>query len=79
MASGSLCLTCCHVREVVSARGSRFLLCRKSQEDERYAKYPPQPVIRCVGFAKDLLTPLDPPAAGHGDSQHDQADANRRE
>jgi hypothetical protein len=52
MVGGSLCLTCCHVREVISARGSRFLLCLKSQDDERYAKYPPQPVVRCAGFTK---------------------------
>ena len=52
MADGSLCNACLHVREVTSARGSRFLLCRKSQDDQRYAKYPPQPVIRCAGFMK---------------------------
>lgn len=46
----SLCETCRHVREITSARGSRFLLCQKSLKDERFAKYPPQPVIRCAGF-----------------------------
>jgi hypothetical protein len=38
------------MREIVSARGSRFLLCQKSQEDERFAKYPPQPVVQCAGY-----------------------------
>jgi hypothetical protein len=46
----SLCKSCEHVREIVSGTGSRFLLCRLSQTDERFAKYPPQPVIRCEGY-----------------------------
>jgi hypothetical protein len=46
----SLCETCSHVREVVSGTGSRFLLCRLSQADRRFSKYPPQPVIACEGF-----------------------------
>jgi hypothetical protein len=45
----SLCETCRHLREVLSGKGSRFLLCQKSLEDSRYPKYPPQPVIRCAG------------------------------
>lgn len=48
--SGSLCNTCTHVREIISGKGSRFLLCGLSQTDGRYAKYPPQPVARCTGF-----------------------------
>ena len=48
----SLCETCSHKKEVVSAKGSRFLLCRLSQNDRRFAKYPLQPVIRCVGFTE---------------------------
>jgi len=48
----SLCESCHLVRVIVSGRGSQFLLCQRSQDDERYAKYPPQPVIRCAGFAK---------------------------
>jgi hypothetical protein len=46
----SLCNSCSHVRIVVSGTGSQFLLCRLSQTDKRYAKYPPQPVIDCDGF-----------------------------
>jgi hypothetical protein len=46
----SLCDTCSHAREIVSGTGSRFLLCRKSQEDRHYPKYPPQPVRACAGF-----------------------------
>lgn len=47
---GSLCETCEHCREVTSGKGSRFFLCRLSQQDPRWPKYPPQPVIRCRGY-----------------------------
>lgn len=46
----SLCQCCEHVREIVSGTGSRFWLCGLSQSDVRYAKYPPQPVVRCEGY-----------------------------
>ena len=42
----SLCLTCASVREVITPKGSRFLLCRLSKADPAYPKYPPQPVVR---------------------------------
>jgi hypothetical protein len=48
----SLCKICEHLREVVSGTGSRFLLCRLSQTDQRFPKYPPQPVIRCEGYGQ---------------------------
>jgi len=38
------------MKEVISGKGSRFLLCRKSAADHRYAKYPPQPIVQCAGF-----------------------------
>ena len=46
----SLCEQCSHRRGVVSGTGSRFLLCRLALSDERFAKYPPQPVLDCRGF-----------------------------
>ena len=46
----SLCETCAWMREVVTPNGSRFLLCRLSQTDPAYPKYPPQPVVRCDGY-----------------------------
>ena len=46
----SLCESCKHRREVISGKGSRFLLCLLSQTDRRFAKYPPQPVRRCAGY-----------------------------
>jgi len=48
----SLCQTCTHRQDVVSGKGSKFLLCRLSQQDERYPKYPPQPVVRCLGYER---------------------------
>jgi 1-deoxyxylulose-5-phosphate synthase len=57
--SRSLCESCGHVREVVTPRGSRFLLCRRSLTDPAYPRYPPQPVARCAGHM-----PLD---AAQGD------------
>jgi hypothetical protein len=38
------------MREVVSARGSRFVRCGRSDEDARFPRYPPLPVLRCAGF-----------------------------
>ena len=57
----SLCATCRQVREVISGRGSRFLLCLLAQTDDRFPKYPPQPVRRCAGYER---RPEEPPAGG---------------
>ena len=46
----SLCEFCQHMKEVVSGKGSRFLLCQKSVADNRFRKYPSQPVVKCDGF-----------------------------
>ena len=46
----TLCGKCSHAKEIVTGTGSRFLLCQLSQADRRFAKYPPQPVVRCVGY-----------------------------
>ncbi|HKZ86147.1 MAG TPA: hypothetical protein VJ793_21135 [Anaerolineae bacterium] len=45
-----LCRTCRHVKVIESARGSTFYLCRLSETDPRFAKYPRLPVIRCAGY-----------------------------
>jgi hypothetical protein len=52
----SLCETCAWVREVVTPKGSRFLLCQLSQTDPDYPKCPPQPVARCDGNRKKEQT-----------------------
>ena len=46
----SLCETCFFVREIMTPKGSRFRLCQLSQSNAVYAKYPPQPVVRCHGY-----------------------------
>lgn len=46
----SLCQQCAHRRDVVTGKGARFLLCTKAMSDQRYEKYPPQPIVRCTGF-----------------------------
>ena len=48
----SLCESCSLGKEVVSGKGSRFLLCEKSKTDHRFPKYPRQPVSRCHGFVE---------------------------
>ena len=46
----SLCESCASMREVVTPKGSRFLLCELSKTDPTFPKYPPQPVVRCDGY-----------------------------
>ena len=50
--SHSLCETCTSMREIVTPKGSRFLLCQLSQTNPDFPKYPPQPVVRCDGYKK---------------------------
>ncbi|MBB75494.1 MAG: hypothetical protein CMJ75_13390 [Planctomycetaceae bacterium] len=46
----TLCKSCDHVREVVAATGSVFLLCQLSRTQPSFPKYPPQPVVECGGY-----------------------------
>jgi hypothetical protein len=46
----SLCETCVWMREVITPKASRFLLCQLSKTSAAYPKYPPQPIVRCEGF-----------------------------
>ena len=50
MESAGLCEECLHVQRVTSARGSTFYLCRLSQTDPGFPRYPVLPVLRCAGF-----------------------------
>jgi len=45
-----LCATCAHRREVPNRRGSVFYLCRLSQSDPAYPRYPRLPVLSCAGY-----------------------------
>jgi hypothetical protein len=63
MTIDSLCERCVRVREVISGKGSRFLLCRYSAVDARFPKYPPQPVRACGAFVPDQPDPASVPQA----------------
>jgi hypothetical protein len=52
----SLCESCGQVRIVQTTR-SRFLLCRLSERDPNYDKYPRQPVLVCVGYEPRRIDP----------------------
>jgi hypothetical protein len=45
-----LCADCMHAQRVKSDRGSVFFLCDRSTSDARFPKYPPLPVVRCIGY-----------------------------
>jgi len=45
-----LCASCRHREEIVSAKGSRFVRCGRSHDDPRFPRYPPLPVLACVGY-----------------------------
>ena len=47
-----LCVSCRHVELVTSARRSAFYLCRLSDTDSRFPKYPALPVRSCAGYDK---------------------------
>jgi RimJ/RimL family protein N-acetyltransferase len=60
----SLCDSCRQLRNVVTPKGSRFLLCQLSLTDPSYPKYPPQPVMDCNGFQKHEQVRLRPVQPG---------------
>lgn len=45
-----LCASCVHVGIVASSKGSTFYLCRLSETDPRFRKYPVLPVRSCNGY-----------------------------
>jgi hypothetical protein len=51
-----LCATCRYRRTVEGAR-STFTLCERSFTDSRFLKYPPLPVVRCVGYEERPAPP----------------------
>jgi hypothetical protein len=56
-----LCGDCRWARTVETARGSRFVLCRRADTDPRYPKYPRLPVWRCAGHAPGPPDPGEAP------------------
>jgi hypothetical protein len=62
----SLCETCASLREVITPKGSRFLLCQLSRTDPIFPKYPPQPVVRCDGYQPRATKGQDTTQGGNG-------------
>ncbi|HEY0972606.1 MAG TPA: hypothetical protein VGE02_16680 [Gemmatimonadales bacterium] len=54
-----LCATCRHVRLAGNRRGSTFYRCARSESDPRFPKYPPLPVLRCIGYEREDAEPVD--------------------
>jgi hypothetical protein len=52
-----LCLQCRHSRQVPGAH-TTFYLCERAFTDPRFRKYPPLPVLQCIGF--EPRPPADP-------------------
>ena len=51
-----LCGSCKYVRLIVSDRGSKFYLCRRSEADATFPKYPRLPLVVCPGYEKTETT-----------------------
>ena len=47
--SVGLCSDCRFAKRVESGKGSRFFLCRRSESDPSYPRYPRLPVVDCAG------------------------------
>ena len=47
------CARCVHARALRNRRGSVFVLCRRAVDDARFRRYPPLPVIDCIGLEAD--------------------------
>ena len=46
-----LCAHCRHSRRIQSDRGSVFFLCKLSESDPSFPKYPRLPVLSCRGYS----------------------------
>jgi len=55
--NAGLCASCEHSRVIETARGSRFYLCRLSDTDPRFPRYPPLPVLHCDGYELNAAPP----------------------
>src|SRR5207247_10768312 len=61
MPSAGLCDSCGFARNLRSAKESSFLLCRRSEVDPAYPRYPRLPVASCAGYLPRQDTPKSPP------------------
>lgn len=48
--NASQCANCGQVRVIETPKGSVFYLCKRSEFDHLFPKYPPQPVLGCSGW-----------------------------
>jgi hypothetical protein len=48
--SVGLCSNCRFAKRIESGKGSRFFLCRRSESDPGYPRYPRLPILSCVGY-----------------------------
>ena len=56
-----VCADCRWARRVATARGSLFLLCRRSETDPAFPRYPRLPRPACPGYERAVPVP-EPPA-----------------
>ena len=47
-----LCGMCTHMQIIRSSKGSTFVLCRLSEVDPSFRRYPALPVITCRGYER---------------------------
>lgn len=45
-----LCASCVFRRDVETTRGAVFVLCRRSESDPAFPRYPRLPVVACPGW-----------------------------
>ena len=50
VASTGLCAGCRALRAQGTKRGAVFFRCARADEDDRFMRYPPIPVMECGGF-----------------------------
>jgi hypothetical protein len=55
-----LCFSCRYSSVIVSDRGSRFYLCERAKTDPRFRRYPPLPVVACIGYDEKACTESNP-------------------
>lgn len=49
-ARAGLCATCRHARRIDTCRGPVYWMCRRSETESKFVKYPRLPVSACPGF-----------------------------
>ena len=49
--NAGLCESCAHVQIVRSSKRSSFVLCRLSEVNPAFRRYPTLPVIACAGYS----------------------------